>query len=194
MPTNDHRSTMGTDWLHTGVTDEPQQVGKFTKTEATSDEDLLPSLTWELSHTWAYDNKYKIYSNLLVVTLLKAIWKFQCFELHTQGTSHWLLGAGEMLLLLPKFRSPSTRQVTDHHRPSSLDYQHQPLHLCDFDPTNGHWSTHDGISHSLQKALPQIVPFQVSSECNLQLEFMGILSHSNKEVSVLLHISFPYIC
>lgn len=36
--------------------------------------------------------------------------------------------------------------------------------------------------------------FKVSSECNFKLEFAGVLSHSNKDLSVLRNISFPYIC
>lgn len=45
------------------------------------------------------------------------------------------------------------------------------------------------------KAFPlSIHASQLSSECNFKLEFTGILSHSNKAMSVHLNFSFPYIC
>lgn len=102
----------------------------------------------------AYRNKHDIYSNLL--DSLRSHLKIQVFWAAYIAHKWPSPGAREMLPPSPKFAKLSTGQIMEHCGPSSFNYQHQPpQHLHGFDPITSCSSTHNGISHCLQKALPQ---------------------------------------
>lgn len=133
-----------------------------------------------------YSNKYDIYSNLLVVTILKAIWKSRCTELHILYTSDCFMGTWEML--------PSLSEI--HQAKQWTNYQHLPSkHLSDSDLITSCLSTHNGSPHRLQGALPQnpslcqFMPLKSHLNVTSSQTLLIFFSHSNKDISVLLSIS-----
>lgn len=148
----------------------------------------IDCIIWLGNFPWhnAYRNKHNVYSNLL--DSLRSHLKIQVFWAAYIAHKWPPPGAREMLPPSPKFAKLSTGQIMEHCGPQ---------HLHGFDPITSCSSTQwdfplspEGTS-SKPFHLP-IHAFKVSSECNSKLDFSGILSHSNKDISVL-HISFPYI-